>query len=309
MSVESLCEQLIGIDRSSPGQCHLLMQPAVERCEMDDAFDELLDSAGVQPVPIAIRQIPAAMWPSLIPLDLSRGMHSLLSGQAMAMALAQRSLASLLTARPQRACAWLWTPLLTRQLANQLAAQAVAHCPHAQGRKRWLRFYDPMVTDLFLHTSSRSQRAYRFAGVTTWMFLDRWGHLAINNMVAPALPGDPAVSWPEVECIGALNQAWIGALQTGDLPDRSTFAHVQRCVEEAHRRGVANGHELDLFARHAISLGPYFHRHPTIQRLLAQVEKGERYDELAWRIEDAEWQDIRAAASGHEAAIKGRLDA
>ena len=308
MSVESLCEQLIGIDRSSPGQCHLLMQPPVERCEMDDAFDAPLDSAGVQAVPIAIRQIPAAMWPSLIPLDLSRGMHSLLSGQAMAMALAQRSLASLLTARPQRACAWLWTPLLTRQLANQLAAQAVAHCPHAQGRKRWLRFYDPMVTDLFLHTSSRSQRAYRFAGATTWMFLDRWGHLAINNMVAPALPGDPAVSWPEVECIGALNQAWIGALQTGDVPDRSTFAHVQRCVEEARRRGVANGHELDLFARHAISLGPHFHRHPTVQRLLVQVEKGERYDELAWRIEDAEWQDIRAAASGHEAAIKGRLD-
>ncbi len=307
MSVEALCEQLVAIDHSSAGQCHLLMQPSEDRCERDEAFDALLESVGITPVPIAIRQIPSTLWPSLIKLDLGKGTHSLLSGQAVKMAMAQRSASWLLAAHPQRACAWVWTSLPTRQLARQLAERAVAHCPHAQGRKRWLRFYDPMVTDLFLHTSSRSQRAYRFAGATTWMFLDRWGHLAINNMVAPALPGDPAVPWPEVECIGALNQAWIGALQTGDVPDRSTFAHVQRCVEEAHRRGVANGHELDLFARHAISLGPHFHRHPTVQRLLAQVENGERYDELAWRIEDAEWQDIRAAASGHAAAIKGGL--
>ncbi|MGW9229171.1 hypothetical protein ACWGQ6_38775, partial [Streptomyces niveus] len=69
----------------------------------------------------------------------------------------------------------------------------------------------------------------------------------------------------------------------------------------------ANGHELDLFAKQAISYGPHFHRHPILQALLAQVEQGERYDELAWRIEDAEWQDIRAAASGHAAETKGGL--
>ncbi len=126
MSVESLCEQLIGIDRSSAGQCHLLMQPAVERSEMGEAFDALLESAGIQPIPIAIRQIPKNLWPFLIPLDLSKGMHSLLSGQAVEMAMAQRSASSLLAARPQRACAWVWTPLLTPQLARQLAERGGA---------------------------------------------------------------------------------------------------------------------------------------------------------------------------------------
>ncbi|AWH54731.1 hypothetical protein C1924_16865 [Stenotrophomonas sp. ESTM1D_MKCIP4_1] len=305
MSVESLCEKLIGTDRSSAGQCHLLMQPTVERCEMDEAFDALLESVGIAPVPIAIRQIPVAQWPSLIPLDLSKGMHSVLSGEAVAMAMAQRSAAWLLAGRPQRACAWVWTRLLTRQLARQLAERAVAHCPHAQGRKRWLRFYDPMVTDLFLQCSSRSQRAYRFEGVTTWLFLDRWAEWAVSNTVAPAVPGDPAVPWPEVESIGALNQAWIRALQAGTPPDRVTFAQVQRSVAEGRRCGVSSGTDLDLFATHGLSIGPYFHRHSTIQTLLAQVGQGERYGELVRRIGDKEWQDIRIGASAHAGAIKG----
>ncbi|HGM5882980.1 DUF4123 domain-containing protein [Stenotrophomonas maltophilia] len=305
MSVESLCEQLIGIDRSSAGQCHLLMQPAVERSGMGEAFDALLESAGIQPIPIAIRQIPKTLWPFLIPLDLSKGMHSLLSGQAVEMAMEQRSASSLLAARPQRACAWIWTPLLTPQLARQLAERAVAHCPHAQGRKRWLRFYDPMVTDLFLQCSSRSQRAYRFECVTTWMFLDRWGEWAISDAFAPVLRGDPAVPWPDVESIGALNQAWIGALRAGTPPDRATFAQVQRSVGEGRRCGVSSGTDLDLFATHGLSIGPHFHRHSTVQTLLAQIAHGERYGELIRRIGDTEWQDIRIAASAHASAIKG----
>jgi Domain of unknown function (DUF4123) len=305
MSVEALCEQLVAIDRSSAGQCHLLMQPAEDRCERDETFDAQLESVGITPVPVAIRQIPKALWPSLIPLDLGKGTHSLLSGQAVEMAMAQRSASSLLAARPQRACAWIWTPLLTPQLARQLAERAVAHCPHAQGRKRWLRFYDPMVTDLFLQCSSRSQRAYRFEGVTTWMFLDRWGEWAISNAVAPALPGDPAVSWPELESIGALNQAWIGALRAGTPPDRATFAQVQRSVGEGRRCGVSSGTDLDLFATHGLSIGPHFRRHPTVQRLLAQIAHGELYGELIRRIGDTEWQDIRIAASTHASAIKG----
>lgn len=305
MSVESLCEQLITIDHSSPGQCHLLMQPAEDRSDLDDAFDALLGSVGVEPIPVAIRQIPSAFWPSLIPLDLDKGMHSLLSGHAVAMAMAQRSVQSLLTANPQRACAWIWTPMLTRQLASHLAGRAVAHCPHAQGQKRWLRFYDPMVTDLFLRCSSHPQRAYRFEGVTTWMFLDRWGEWAISNPVAPAMSGDPAVPWPEVESIGALNQMWIRALQAGSPPDRATLAQVQRSVAEWRRHGVSSGTDLDLFATHALRIGPHFHRHPTIQALLAKIAQGERYSELAWRIEDTEWKDIRIAASTHASAIKG----
>lgn len=305
MSVESLREQLVSIDRSSAGQCHLLVQPADDRCEGDETFDALLQSVGITPVPVAIRQIPSTLWPSLIPLDLGKGEHSLLSGKAVEMAMAQRSASSLLAARPQRACAWVWTPLLTRQLARQLAERAVAHCPHAQGRKRWLRFYDPMVTDLFLQCSSRPQRAYRFEGVTTWMFLDRWGEWAISNAVAPALPGDPAVFWPELECIGALNQAWIGALRAGSPPDRATLAQVQRSVGEGRRCGVSSGTDLDLFATHGLSIGPHFHRHPTIQALLTQIAHGGRYGELIRRIGDTEWQDIRIAASAHASAIKG----
>jgi len=305
MSVESLCEQLITIDHSSAGQCHLLMQPAEDRCDLDDAFDALLESVGVEPTPVAIRQIPLAFWPSLIPLDLDRGMHSLLSGHAVAMAMAQRSVHSLLAAHPQRACAWIWTPMLTRQLADRLAERAVAHCPHAQGRKRWLRFYDPMVTDLFLQCSSRTQRAYRFEGVTTWMFLDRWGEWAISNPVAPAVRSDPAVHWPEVESIGALNQSWIRALQAGAPPDRATFAQLQRSVAEGRRCGVSNGADLDLFATHGLSIGPRFHRHSKIQELLAQVAQGERYGELIRQIGGTEWQDIRIAASAHASAIKG----
>jgi hypothetical protein len=46
MSVEALCEQLVAIDRSSAGQCHLLMQPAEDRCERDEAFDALLNRSG-----------------------------------------------------------------------------------------------------------------------------------------------------------------------------------------------------------------------------------------------------------------------
>lgn len=305
MSVEALCEQLVAIDRSSAGQCHLLMQPAEERCESDEAFDALLESAGITPVPVAIRQIPKALWPSLIPLDLGKGTHSLLSGQAVEMAMAQRSVSSLLAAHPQRACAWVWTPLLTPQLARQLAERAVAHCPYAQGRKRWLRFYDPMVTDLFMQCSSRSQRAYRFSGVTTWTFLDRWGEWAISNAVASALRGDPAVSWPELESIGALNQAWIGALRAGTPPDRTAFAQLQRSVAEGRRCGVTSGADLDLFARHVLTLGRYFHTHPTVQALLARVAQGERYGELTRRIGDREWQDIRIAGAVHASAIKG----
>lgn len=305
MSVEALCEQLVAIDHSSAGQCHLLMQPSEDRCERDEAFDALLESVGITPVPIAIRQIPSTLWPSLIKLDLGKGTHSLLSGQAVKMAMAQRSASWLLAAHPQRACAWVWTSLPTRQLARQLAERAVAHCSHAQGRKRWLRFYAPMVTDLFLQCSSRSQQAYRLEGVVTWMFLDRWGEWSISNAVAPALRGDPDVSWPEVECIGALNQAWIGALRAGTPPDRATFAQVQRSVGEGRRCGVSIGADLDLFATHGLSIGPDFHRHPTVQALLAKVAHGERYGELIRRIGDTQWQDIRIEGSAHACAIKG----
>lgn len=113
------------------------------------------------------------------------------------------------------------------------------------------------------------------------------------------------MSWPELESIGALNQAWIGALQAGTAPDRATFAQVQRSVGEGRRSGVSSGTDLDLFAAHALSIGPQFHRDPSVQALLAQIAHGERYGELVLRLEDAEWQRIRAASSADASAIKG----
>lgn len=296
MSAEHLCDALHAIDHDRLGQCYLLMQRPEATADEDACLQELLSLAGVESIPLRIPLLPEAMRPYLVPVALQQGMPATVSAVAVDMALHDKSAQALAAGRTQRCCAWIWTSLDADALRRNLERHAIASCPASHSHRRWLRYYDPMVLDVLWALLADESRASLLSGVEQWAYVDRWGVLSVIEPPSAEPSPSPTIDWPRVAMIGALNQAWIHASSRGTTLQKQCFLELQQSMWTAAEASMQDTADRDLFALHALDLGPGFHRHPIVQSALAAVADGARYSDIVRGWDAAAWQHLREAA-------------
>ncbi|QEO98569.1 DUF4123 domain-containing protein [Xanthomonas oryzae] len=287
-------ERLYALARQAGGaRRYLLMQTTDAADAAGDRFQQMLAEVGLAPMPVKIHKLPSPLWPVLIALDLDQGTHSALSALAVDMAIADTAPQAMEHGQIQRTCAWIFSNAPVGELARHLATTAIArHLP--SHKARWLRYYDPLVADLFWQACAPEQLAYFLRDIACLAYIDRWQTLQVVRPPDSCVPAAalPATAWERLDGIGALNQAWARARCAGMDIAPAQFSAAAAAVQHGCRQGVRPGPGLDLFAWQAVHLGPGFYRHRQVQALLDQVSAGEDYTELANQVDDAHWQGI-----------------
>ncbi|KAB7769101.1 DUF4123 domain-containing protein [Xanthomonas maliensis] len=288
--------------QAGSAHCYLLMQPSGGNDAHDTRFRQHIEDAAVTPVAVRIDKLPERFWPVVFALDLERGAHATLSALAVDMALADTTPQAMERGQIQRTCEWIFSDLSIGQLTRQLATTAVTRHPVTH-MARWLRYYDPLVADMFWSTCAPAQLAYFLNGIASLAYIDRWQSLQVVSGESDTTPSAvlPPSAWERLDGIGALNQAWVRTHSEGAQIVREQFSAAVLAVQHGVRRGLRPGAGLDLFAWQALHLGPGFYRHRQVQALLEQVSAGEDYTELANQLDDAHWQGIGMEAGNFQA--------
>lgn len=293
--IEAVRERLYALAQASGAlKCYLLMQTADLPDELDDHLQQAMSAAGIEPAQAKIAQLPARYWPVLVTLNLREGLHSAVSAQAVSLAMADTEPQSLRRGKVQRTCAWIFSDMSIDEVARHIATTAVAHHP-ASHKNRWVRYYDPMVADLFWRACTPGQHLHFLRGIAHWAYIDRWQQL---QLVQPSRIGEGPVSpltvpvWERLQGVGALNQAWLRARSEGLEIEPDRLWRAAASLQQGYRSGLRKHVDLDLFAWQAIQLGPDFYRHDKVQALLKQASEGHDYGELAHQLDDAQWHRI-----------------
>ncbi|WP_263117647.1 DUF4123 domain-containing protein [Xanthomonas oryzae] len=187
-------ERLYALARQSGGaRRYLLMQTSDAADAAGDRFQQMLAEVGLAPMPVKIHKLPAPFWPVLIALDLDQGTHSALSALAVDMAIADTAPQAMEHGQIQRTCAWIFSNAPVGELARHLATTAIArHLP--SHKARWLRYYDPLVADLFWQACAPEQLAYFLRDIACLAYIDRWQTLQV---VRPPDSCVPAAALPQ----------------------------------------------------------------------------------------------------------------
>ncbi|AOD15805.1 DUF4123 domain-containing protein [Xanthomonas fragariae] len=299
---ESLAEEIQGLLKGVPdAQCHLLLQPPQQSDSSWSTLQQIIKNEGLSVTPIRIEKIPGNLWPCLLTLNLDRGMHAYISALAAEMACENAQLGQLRRGRTQSVAAWIFSKKAAPEVACNISRLALTRFTGETSR-RWIRYYDPLITDLVWEICSEEQRASWLRQIDTWAYRDRRGNLTVlrsqdfSHESQEAASRPPCFQFgpdvlPKLQTIGSLNQAWIRASRSGREPSRQQLSAASRAMTVAWSAGLRSTADLDLFAWHAISLGGEFHMHPTVQEILARVHAGtETYCGLAQHCDIGQWQ-------------------
>lgn len=295
---DALAEQLHRLRQgTSAAGCYLLRQQPEHDSEIDLAFDDIIVSQSIDRHSVALSGLPQPVWPSLIKLDLARGVHAHAAHLAVQMACEDMGVSALRDGRPTRACAWIFSDLPAAALAHHISTRSLRYAPKARG-KRWIRHYVPSVTDVFWQFCDSDYRAWHLQDIQRWVFNDRWG--ALTTLQTPDQPASsplapPPVTemmWRHLDTVGALNQAWIQAAIEGVTITPLQWTAAIDATAYGHGYGLRDRADFDLFAWHALQIGAGFHRHRLMRPLFAQVGSSRSYHELVDALDPAHWQTI-----------------
>ena len=291
--VEHLAEQLLDISARHDGlNVHLLVQSSDRPDESDAQFAQLLDQCDVRLVPVRINRVPESLWPKLLRLDLARSDGSLISRCALDMALSDRAAQALRHGRIQRSCAWIFSTQSTASLEASIAKRSVITTAATAPHHHWVRYYDPLITDLFWQACDAQARQHMLEKIAAWTFVDRWGQLKMLTPPLENMGEQERPSAPDLNGIGSLNQAWIRARTEARVVAPDQFFATLSTVQRGWKIGIRDRLDLDLFAWHALSLGADFDRHPLIEEILRKVAAGGLYAELAHALDTDAWRRI-----------------
>lgn len=295
-AADALSEQLHALARrvGSP-RCYLLMQKREVATTLDERLDLARQAAGIEAIPVRLAPLPESVWPSLLRLDLGRGADAALSARAMEQAWLDVQPKTLREGLGHRACAWIFSDTDPASLARSIASSALLRRPGSR-RRKWVRYYDPLVADLYWPLLSSGQRRSMLLGVRAWAYVDRWGDLR-DVSVEPAHDTEGASplnveQWDRLQHVGALNQAWHRGRR-----EKHTMAQgdLQRSLDalsglKAYR--IRERADVDLFAWHSLRYGSDLHLDVRMQRILREANENEGYAYLVQALTDQDWKDI-----------------
>lgn len=293
---ESLAERIVACgSRFGSLRCHLLVQPNGYRPAFATRLKALVENAGAPTHPVKLSPLPRDLWPELVSLDLEKGADSAISALAVEAACEDVRLKVLRSGSAHRVCAWLFNDRPAEQIASHLANAAILRLPGTPGRK-WLRFYDPLVMDMYWRLLDGRQRGRLMPGLKAWVFVDRWGKV---NELAPMEqhPEDrpsrltPA-QWDALSHVGVVNQAWVRALSERLVVEEVRLVETLQAMRQLGKFSVTDRADLELFAFHCLRHGPRFFESEHVQRILEQVGPDAGYAYLAQSLTEADWRRI-----------------
>lgn len=305
--VDALCERLHALSRRlGSSHCCLLMQEA-ESTSFDDEFERARQAARIEAVPVALKPLPENVWPYLLRLNLDQGTHATVSALAMRQACLDVEPSALREGRGHRVCAWLFGETETTSLARLIASHALPRHPKTR-KKKWLRYYDPLVTDLYWPLLSLQQRQSMLRGVRAWAYVDRWCSLR-DIESEPGQYADKTApltmeQWGRLQHVGALNQAWIRGRLEGRNIETNDLRQTFEALTSVKAHGLRERADIDLFAWHSLRYGHDFHHDARVRRVLGQVDADEGYAYLSQALTDQDWQDIDHHRQGRSSSAE-----
>lgn len=185
----------------------------------------------------------------------------------------------------------------TMQLAAHLKDRLLIRLAGKKKGKALLRYYDPRVFTQLQWMLSAYQLKALFGPIAHWsVHLDGTWHTTPRPSVESLHWTFDAKCCAHLERIGLINQTLL------KLPDISGKARIQSgpVIDEAlayaqQRYHLTQDDDRVAFATHAMTVHPEFDRHPTIQKLLAQLAgESQTYADAAALLSESDWQRIGA---------------
>ncbi|UKE45834.1 DUF4123 domain-containing protein [Xanthomonas cerealis] len=295
--VEALSEKLHCIARSAGvSRCCVLMQSSAQISEGAAKLQQALDNSRNEVVPVNLAPMPKSDWPYLVVLDIAKGHDAWISALAMEAAQREVQWESLQSGRPNQVCAWILGERDPRELSRRIAKNAIQRNP--QRKRRWLRFYDPCVIDLYWDLLTPTQRLLSDQEMGSWLYVDRY--VELRALSAPEASGQMTGAtlsneqWDGLEYVGSINQSWIRLGKEGVIPEFAQLTSARRTmVATVPALGIDDSIDLDLFAYHAIKYGPGFHADTSVQQVLRRLSAEEGYAYLMQGFSEEHWAYIR----------------
>lgn len=215
----------------------------------------------------------------------------------------QESMAARATSPAARSmCAWIIAPDVTlASMAEVLGTRALLGNPYAIGEKRLFRFWDPRVFDHLPRIFGESMFAEWGASNMQWLYVDISGTMKSQRFDSPLLGKTKenftptTAQWDAISRLGDLNQV----LQLSDAwsqPDlAATSARLDSALHRAATLGVNASLDAITYALLYHSVGGAFEHHPRMRPIFAEVSKGASLATMLADVEQATWDQIRAA--------------
>lgn len=289
---------LVSLVEESQGCCHVLMQKSEKDGPEDEVLRQLCVLAGVKPQSIALPNLPEQLHPFLLKFDLRYSLHWQALDVLHSLIQQDISFAALEQGRMQRVCAFIISGLDNEDVAHVIKRAAIAPS-QLPGKRRWLRFYDPVVATSFWPILDEKQVSSLLHGIYSWAFVDVWQQLQVIKRPSLRSSSQTHLSlqlttgqWHQLQSVGAVHQAWLRARREGLPADHMTHQNVIAALRQVHDQGVRSRLDMDYFARQAFQYGHGFFRHPEVEALLQRLNSEHDYVGLAHEIEPAQWRRI-----------------
>lgn len=301
---EQLQENFAAVRQHDPGcKCHVLIDPSLNHAAEDEAFAEAMLAADAQLVPIewSHPKLVPEHRPALITVDISVNPGGALLSLSMQMAAQDAQAGNLQQGRGQRIAGWLLSSARTHMLAQHLGAMAVQTLPDelrpVAGRRRLLRFFDPLVLPVLWGLSDAEQRTAFMGSIKQWCLLECGREL--HTLSAASTPIEPtpravwrAAQWRLLLSLDAFNPAAIGhGFSDAVVALRPT---VLATLDRLGALGVHAQPDLQSLASLAIKHHPEFDQHPEVRRLLTQRASDQSASMALAVLTASDWQRIAA---------------
>ncbi|MCW7536719.1 DUF4123 domain-containing protein [Aquabacterium sp. A7-Y] len=290
-------------------RCILLIDPSLRDATLDEDFASGIASLRLQPEPIQWRhrKLISGHRPLLLPLDLSKSAASVLLAASLRMAAEDMDPHSLRQGWGQRIGGWLFSSASAVELARHMGTLAVQQLPAGlpvyAGRRRLLRFFDPLVWPVLWEVSRPAQRAALLGPVKQRLWVDP--RLALERVIYPAADSAApqaeaddtqldalwdAQQWPVLLALDAFNPAAIDrGLDQGILAQRpAALATLTRLLQ----LGVGDARDLENLAKLTLSRHVAFDRHPRVRALLEQRPAAQYASAALSALTDDDWHGI-----------------
>jgi hypothetical protein len=295
--VDILSDALHRALATGDGRCWLLIDPARRPLRDEREFDAALLARSLFQAPSPTGDPDPRLMPLLVDLDSARAADSDIIRMAIAEALEECSVESLVHGAGRRICGWLESKANGPSIARHISRQLIQRRP--SGTRTLLRWTDPAVLWALWPLLEPAQRKTLLGPIDTCWLLDpgaRWLPLRPPADGAATNALNLSVEqWAETDAIRPLNLAlrdWGAATAT---PDALVAArqHAAGALRRARALGFSDPQDLAAFAGYALAVHPRFDQHPLVRECLAKRVEDDYFTALVDDLKPEDWQRIR----------------
>lgn len=285
-------ERLCAYFRDTAQQrCLLWVDPA-----QADPFQgsDLVDQGRVR-VPIRHPRFDPVRAPYLVPLDLSCSGDADLFSNSVELAWLSWSREYLAAMQGQAICGWVRTGASAKTLARHWGMNCHLHT--ARRLNRLLRFQDPGVREWLWPVLDKTQQQAMLGPALEIVSIGRTRQLIHHGRPEStqhsSSSNDGALDsfsrlrieqrqWDQIDDYAVLHGAWLRWLssstdETSAVQEAGWERAILRTLAQASSLGIRDAADRELFALHALQLGPDFLRSSKLDEIWPKTRAGEFY--------------------------------